>query len=107
MRITDIKSLLVPMRASWLSEQLVANPMSIYPSYKEKRSSWYGSLMSAIVVIQTDVGLQGLGIVGGGKGKLVAPIIEEQFKNLLLGQDPFDIELRWDQMFRASVCYGR
>jgi hypothetical protein len=25
---------------SWLSETLIANPMSIYPEYKAKRSSW-------------------------------------------------------------------
>ena len=46
-------------------------------------------------------------MVGGGKGKLACPIIEEQFKNLLLGRDPFDIELLWEQMFRASQFYGR
>lgn len=107
MRITDVKTRLVPMSASWLSEGLVANPMSIYPHYKEKRSSWYGPLTSAIVEIESDEGIRGLGTVGGGKGKLAATVIEEQFKNLLVGRDPFDVELLWEQMFRASLFYGR
>ena len=107
MRITNITTYLVPMSSSWLSEGLIANPMSGYPRYREKRSSWYGPMTSAIVAIDTDEGIQGLGIVGGGKAKLAPTIIEEQFKTLLIGQNPFDIELLWEQMFRASQFYGR
>jgi len=105
--ITGIKVHEVPMSFSWLSEGLIANPMSIYPRFREKRSSWFGPMTAAIIEIQTDEGIRGLGTVGGGKGKLAAPIIDEQFKNLLLGQSPFDIELLWEQMFRASQFYGR
>ena len=107
MRITGIKVHEVPMSLSWLSEGLIANPMSVYPRFKEKRSSWFGPMTAAIVEIETDAGIRGLGIVGGGKGKLAAPIINEQFKSLLLGQNPFDIEVLWEQMFRASQFYGR
>jgi L-alanine-DL-glutamate epimerase-like enolase superfamily enzyme len=105
--ITGIKVHEVPMSFSWLSEGLIANPMSIYPRFREKRSSWFGPMTAAIIEIQTDEGIRGLGTVGGGKGKLARPIIDEQFKNLLLGQSPFDIELLWEQMFRASQFYGR
>lgn len=95
------------MGASWLSDGLVANPMSVYPAYREKRSSWFGPMTSAIVEIAADSGQCGYGVVGGGKGKLAAPVIEEQFRKLLVGQDPFNIELLWEQMFRASQFYGR
>jgi len=107
MRITAIKVHPVPMPSSWLSESLIANPMSVYPEYREKRSSWYGPMTSALVEIETDEGISGLGTAGGGKGKLASSIIEEQFKNLLVGQSPFNIELLWEQMFRASQFYGR
>ncbi|MDE3179479.1 MAG: L-rhamnonate dehydratase [Acidobacteriota bacterium] len=107
MRITEIKVHSIPMSASWLSEGLVANPMSVYPPYREKRSSWFGPMTSAIVEISTDSGHKGLGMMGGAKGDLAAPIIEGQFKNLLVGQNPFNIELLWEQMFRASQFYGR
>jgi len=106
-RITGVKVHQVPMDSSWLSEGLIANPMSIYPRFKEKRSSWFGPMTAAIVEIETDAGLRGFGTVGGGKGRLAAPIIDGQFKTLLLGQSPFDTELLWEQMFRASQFYGR
>lgn len=107
MRITDIKVHEIPMSFSWLSEGLIANPMSIYSAYRQKRSSWFGPMAAAVIEIQTSNGLRGLGTVGGGKGKLARPIIEEQFRNLLVGQNPFNIELLWEQMFRASQFYGR
>ena len=69
MRISKITTYLVPMSSSWLSEGLIANPMSIYPRYREKRSSWYGPMTSAIIAIDTDEGIQGLGVVGGGKSE--------------------------------------
>jgi hypothetical protein len=46
-------------------------------------------------------------VVGCGRGRLAPVLIEDQFKTLLIGQDPFDIELLWEQMFRASQFYGR
>lgn len=95
------------MNGSWLSEGLVANPMSCYPRYRETRSSWFGPMTSAIVEIHTDSGHYGLGTMGGAKGSLAKPIIEDQLKNLLVGQSPFNIELLWEQMFRASQFYGR
>jgi len=107
MRISEVRAYPVPMNASWLSEGLIANPMSVYPEYREKRSSWFGAMTSAVIEIRTDEGLSGLGTVGGGKGKLAPTIIEEQFESLLVGKDPFDTELLWEQMFRASQFYGR
>lgn len=95
------------MNASWLSESMVANPMSIFPAYKEKRSSWFGNMTSAIIEVQTDEGIRGLGTVGGGKGALACPIVEEHFKMLLIGQNPFNIELIWEILFKASQPYGR
>ncbi|MGH9401860.1 MAG: enolase C-terminal domain-like protein [Terriglobia bacterium] len=81
--------------------------MSIYPAFREKRSSWFGPMTSAIVEIDADSGHRGFGAMGGAKGNLAAPIIEGQFKNLLIGQNPLNIELLWEQMFRASQFYGR
>lgn len=95
------------MSASWLSEGLVSNPMSVYPAYRDQRSSWFGPMTSAIVEVEADSGQRGCGVVGGGKGKLATTILDEQFRALLIGQNPFNIERLWDQMFRASQFYGR
>jgi len=95
------------MGGSWLSESLVASPLSIYPAYREKRSSWFGLMTTAIVELETDAGISGLGTIGGGKGRAAATLVEDQFRALLMGQDPFAIELLWEQMFRASQAWGR
>jgi hypothetical protein len=90
---------------SWLSESLVANPMSIYPEYKAKRSSWGAQWGPELLVrVMTDDGIEGIGgpVPAGGRA-----IIEGHLRNLLLGKDPFDIEKLWDQMFRSSLPYGR
>lgn len=109
MRITDVT--VTPIRRdeakpkSWLSESLVANPMSIYPDYKAKRSSWNAQWGPELLVrVVTDEGIEGIGcsVPGGARD-----IIENHFHHLLLGQDPFDTEKLWDQMFRSSLPYGR
>ncbi|MFD1676838.1 enolase C-terminal domain-like protein [Alicyclobacillus fodiniaquatilis] len=90
---------------SWLSETVIANPMSIYPRYYERRSSWTAPFQSMAVIVETDEGIQGLSHFDGGEP--VQKIIELHFARLLIGEDPFDIERLWDQMFRASLPYGR
>ena len=91
--------------ASWLSESLVANPMSIYPRYKERRSSWGARWGPDVLVrVETDEGLTG---TGGTAPAPARPIIEEHFAHLLVGEDPADVERLWDQMYRASLPYGR
>ncbi len=91
--------------ASWLSESLVANPMSIYPSYKERRSSWSPRWGHDVLVrVETDDGLVG---IGGTAPAPAGMIVEGHLAHLLIGGDPTNVERIWDQMFRASLPYGR
>lgn len=109
MRITDVLVNAVKTDdtkpKSWLSESVVANPMSIYPEYKAKRSSWGAKWGSELLVrVVTDDGIEGIGGPVPAGGRL---IVEQHLRNLLIGQDPFDIEKLWDQMFKSSLPYGR
>jgi L-alanine-DL-glutamate epimerase-like enolase superfamily enzyme len=62
---------------------------------------------SALVVrIETDTGLIGLGNVGVG-APAVQPIVEQYLSPILLGADPFAVELLWERMFRATLNFGR
>ena len=45
----------------WIRDTVIANPMSIYPEYYDKRSSW-GSKALGTVVVGGFMGLMGLGI---------------------------------------------
>ena len=109
MRITGVTATPIRHReeraASWLSESLVANPMSGYPEYRAKRSSWGARWGPEVLVrITTDDGLVG---IGGNAPAPAKAMIEGHLAHLLHGQDPFATEVLWDQMFRASLPYGR
>lgn len=90
---------------SWLSDSRIANPMSIYPQYAERRSSWTARTPGVLVRVVTDDGMVGLGTTAGGRA--AAEIINGHLAHLLKGQDPIDIERLWDQMWKASLPYGR
>lgn len=88
------------------NESEVANPMSIYPEYKAKRSLFYpdpGQLAGFTVEIATDKGVKGYGS-GGIAGGL---IVEKHLTKLLLGEDPFNVEKLWDIIWRSTMYYGR
>ena len=83
MKISDIKCHLTAMGGSWLTEDVVANPMSIYPEYAAKRSSWYGKMTAAVVEVILENGTSGFGFVGGAKGEAAASVIDEQLRALV------------------------
>ncbi len=105
-KIINVETMSFPMGSSWLTETEVANPMSIYPQYRAKRSSWMSPMTSVFVKVTVDSGEIGYGWAGGGK-ESAALLIDKVFKNLVMGQDVYDIEYIWDVLFRASVPYGR
>ena len=67
---------------SWLSETVIANPMSIYPKYYQKRSSWTANFPTLAIVLDTDEGIQGLSLANGGHP--VQAIIEEHFSQFCI-----------------------
>jgi len=96
-----------PAPGAWSTGNVeVANPMSIYPKYKPRRSLFYpdpGPLGDFTVEIATDKGVRGYGSGGTGGGQ----IVEYHLRKLLLGEDPFDIQKLWDIMWRSTMYYGR
>jgi L-rhamnonate dehydratase len=109
LRITAVTATPIPTTparaGSWLSESLVANPMSIYPEFRARRSSWQPQWGPPVLVrVQAGDGLEGIGAEAPAATR---PFIEDHFGRLLVGQDPFAIERLWDQMFRASLPWGR
>lgn len=105
-KIAKVEALRFPMGSSWLIDTVIANPMSVYAQYREKRSSWMRGMTTVIVRVSTTSGKYGLGWVGGGKNAPAA-LIEEVFQHLAVGENPFDTEVLWERMYRASIPYGR
>jgi L-alanine-DL-glutamate epimerase-like enolase superfamily enzyme len=57
-----------------------------------------GPIGGIVVRLLTNDGLEGIGSVGNGSALY---ILEYSLKPIVLGADPFDVELLWEQMFRA------
>ena len=84
----------------------IANPMSIFPRYSGSRKSWgVANIASVIVEIEDENGLIGIGLSTGGEA--AAFIIEQHLAMFVEGQSACDRSHIWNQMWRASVHYGR
>jgi L-rhamnonate dehydratase len=90
----------------WLIDTLIANPMSGYKDYKASRTSWGINIMGSIVVeIESESGH--VGLATGFGGEPACWLVQHHFRRFLDGADPRDLNRLWDQMFRASMYYGR
>jgi len=90
----------------WLIDSVIANPMSVYPDYQKSRTSWGVDVMGSILVeVEADDGTIGRGT--GFGGPVACWLIKHHFSRFLVGSDPRDLNRIWDQMFRASMPYGR
>jgi L-rhamnonate dehydratase len=106
MKITSVEMRVAEMSQSWLTEKVVANPMSIYDEYQERRSSWYGRMTSGVVIVTAEDGTEGYGFVGGARASAGKVVLEDQLAGLVVGKDCFATELIFDQLVRASMFYG-
>ena len=107
MKIRSVDLLVTVMAGNWLTEQIIANPMSIYPQYAERRSSWYRTQSAGVVAVTVEDGTVGYGFVGGAKATACIAMLDEQVRDLIVGRSCFDTELVSEQMYRATITYGQ
>ena len=62
---------------------------------------------SIFIRIKTDEGIEGFGIADPRPAHAIRVIVERELKELLIGQDPFNIEKIWNEMFWKIRNYGR
>ena len=66
----------------------------------------FAQLVGAIIVeIGTDQGIIGYGMGGGGAAAVA--VVERYLSHLLVGANPLNVELLWDQMYSSSSYCGR
>ena len=89
----------------WIVQQ-IATPMSIYPPYKATRTSFgINALKTLVVELEADDGTVGFGISTGGYP--AAWLAVNHLSRFVVGKKAEEIEIMWDQMFKASLYYGR
>lgn len=93
-------------KGHWLIDTLIANPMSGYADYKASRTSWGIDVLGSIVVeIVTADGTTGVSTGFGGDP--AAWLIRNHFERFIIGADARHINRINDQLFRATMPYGR
>lgn len=89
----------------WIDGQ-IATPMSKYPEYRARRSSFGINVLGSLVVeIEASDGTVGFAVTTGGD--IAAMIVERHLARFVEGKRVTEIEKIWDQMYNATLFYGR
>src|SRR5437763_1744075 len=92
------------LTASWLFD-MTRRILVRLPEAAGARAARAEPVALVVVEVLTDDGLTGVGTVGGFCGAAV-PIVRGHLRELLLGEDPRDVERHWETMYRATLRYG-
>ncbi len=114
MKITSVESISIRAASASLAAaagEFLVTPLHIVPDHRKALGEGFvglrgGPVGAVLVRVHTDEGLTGISSVGVGNGG-VAYILEHCLQPIVAGASPFDVELLWEQMFRATINYGR
>ncbi len=107
MQISNVVVTVAPFSSgTWLDESRVSTPMSRYPEFAERRSSWRGPGSDLVWVLVEADGGEVFGVGQSRGGAVTAALIEHHFRDLLLGRDPLELETRVEQLRRAALPYA-
>lgn len=93
-----------PRSSYWQDVTEVAGPMSRYPRYKARRTSWRPSMPPVGCVITADDGTWGFGATRYGLP--VASLINQHLGPLVVGEDCTATEKVWDMLARGASPYS-
>ncbi len=89
----------------WIDDH-IATPMARYPEYRASRQSFGLNVLGTMVVeIEASDGTIGFAPTTGGE--IAAWIVEKHLARFVEGSRVSDIERMWDQMYSATLFYGR
>ncbi len=90
----------------WITGTRIATPMSKYPEYEQTRTSFGIDVLGTVMVeVEADDGTVGFSVTTGGVP--AAYLIEKHFRRFIVGQLASNVEVMFDQMYKASMYYGR
>ncbi|GAB7355168.1 hypothetical protein MBLNU459_g5735t1 [Dothideomycetes sp. NU459] len=90
----------------WLIDSKISTPMSGYEKYRQSRTSFGINVLGSFCVeIEATDGTKGFATGFGGPP--ACWLVAEHFTRFLLGSDPRDTNNLFEQMYRASMFYGR
>lgn len=83
----------------------ITDVRAIQPAGNNSPPDWRTSLGQILVAIDTDAGITGYGVGGGGLAG--QHVVKTVLRDLLLGRNPEDISQLWEEMYQATLAFGR
>lgn len=99
---------------SWYTAMKITKVEAIHLRMPNVNDRCDGTQDDLVVVVHTDEGITGIGEVDSSpaviKAVIEAPMshfVANGLANAVVGEDPLNIRVLWDKMYRASIYYGR
>ena len=83
----------------------IVNVRAVQPNTPGSPQDWRTQLGQILVRIDTDDGLSGYGVGGGGLAGV--HVVETVLRTFLVGKKANDVEGLWDGLFRHTLAYGQ
>ncbi len=83
----------------------VTEVRAVQPIAPNSPADWRTSLGQMLVAVDTDKGLTGYGVGGGGLAGI--HVVRTVLRDVLLGKDPAPVERHWQAMYNATLPFGR
>jgi len=83
----------------------ITDVRAVVPRGTSEPRDWRTAVAQIAVLVDTDAGLTGLGVGGGGAAGV--HVVQTVLKDALRGRDPADVEGLWALMYRATLPFGR
>lgn len=83
----------------------ITNVRAVQPIAADSPPDWRTSMGQILVAVDTDQGLTGYGVGGGGLAGL--HVVRTVLRDRLLGRSPEPVESLWDEMFSATLPFGQ
>lgn len=83
----------------------ITNVRAVQPLSPGSPPDWRTSLGQILVAVDTDCGLTGHGVGGGGLAGV--HVVRTVLRDLLIGRDAEQVESHWQAMYRATLPFGR
>jgi len=83
----------------------ITNVRAVQPVTDSSPGDWRTSMGQILVAIDTDVGLTGYGVGGGGLAGV--HVVNTVLRDLLLNEGPEPIDTLWQSMYEATLPFGR
>ena len=83
----------------------IVDVRAVQPETPDSPPDWRTWLGQILVRVDTDEGLTGYGVGGGGQAGI--HVVQTVLKTLLLGADPSEVEELWQHLYRSTLPYGQ